>query len=66
MGVLTADCQFHGPWDAEVTWGLEDNAARSQGAMAGAEEGEVSKAVLIGSEGVTGQVDDNGEHPFIC
>jgi hypothetical protein len=54
VGVLTADCQFHGPWNAEVAWGLENDAAGLQGAVAGAEEREVSKYVLIGSEGVIG------------
>ena len=37
--VLTADCQFHGPWNAEVAWGLEDDvvdqtAALKEGALA--------------------------------
>ena len=54
MGVLTADHQFHGPWNAEVAWGLEDDAAGLRGAVAGVEEGEVSKGMLIGSEGMTG------------
>ena len=65
VGVLAADCQFHGPWNAEVTWGLEDNAAGSRGTVAGAEEGEVSKGMLIGRESVTGEADHNGEHPFV-
>ena len=51
-GVPTADCQFHGPWNAEVTWGLEDDVVGLQGAVASVEEGEVSKSVLIGGEGV--------------
>jgi hypothetical protein len=54
VGVLTADCQFHGPWNTEVIWGLENNAAGLWGAVAGVEEGEVSKGMLIESEGVTG------------
>jgi hypothetical protein len=65
MGVLTADGQFHGPWNADVAWRLEDDVLGSWGAVASMEEGEMSKAVLIGSKGVMGQADDNGEHPFI-
>jgi hypothetical protein len=51
-GILTANGQFHGPWDAEVTWGLEDDVAGSWGAVAGTEEGEVSEGMLVGGEGV--------------
>ena len=36
-----------------------------RGAMASVEEGEVSKGVLIGCEGVTGKVDDDGECPLV-
>ena len=52
VGVLTMDCQFHGPWDAEVTWGLDNDIAGPWGAVAGTEEGEVSGGVLVGGEGV--------------
>ena len=51
-GVLTAYCQLHGPWNTEVAWGLEDDVVGSRGAVTSVEEGEVSKAMLIGSEGV--------------
>ena len=64
-GVLAVDCQFYSPWNAEAAWGLEDNAVGSWGTVAGAEEGEVSKGMLIGYEGVTGEVDDNGERSLI-
>jgi hypothetical protein len=49
-----------------VAWGLEDNVVGSQGAMASAEEGEVSEGVLIGCEGVTGKADNDGERPLVC
>ena len=52
MGIPTVDRQLHGPWNAEVAWGLEDDVVGSQGAVASAEEGEVSESVLIGGEGV--------------
>ena len=64
-GVPAADCQLHGPWNAEVAWGLEDDVVGSQGAVASAEEGEVSENVLIGGEGVLRQMDDDGKCPFI-
>ena len=54
VGVLATDGQFHGPWNAKVTWGLEDSAVGLWGAVAGVKEGEVSKGMLIGSKGVTG------------
>ena len=65
VGVLTVDCQLHGPWNAEVAWGLEDDVVGSQGTMASAEEREVSKSVLIGGEGVLRQVDNDGKCPFV-
>ena len=64
-GVLTTDGQFHGPWNTEVAWGLENDTAGLWGAVTSAEEGEVSKAVLVGSEGMMGKVDDDRECPFI-
>jgi hypothetical protein len=64
-GVLTADCQFHGPWNAEVAWGLKNDVAGLRGTVAGAEEGEVSKGVLVGREGVVRQADDDRECPFV-
>ena len=51
-GVLTVDCQFHGPWNAEVAWGLKNDVAGLQDTVAGAEEGEVSEVMLVGCEGV--------------
>jgi hypothetical protein len=60
------DHQFHGPWNAEIAWGLKDDAVGLWGAVTGVEEGEVSEGVLIRSEGVMGQSDDDGEHPLIC
>ena len=50
--VLTAGCQLQGPLNTEVAWGLEDNVVGSQGAVASAEEGEVSESMLIGCEDV--------------
>jgi len=52
--VLIIDPQFCGPWNAEVTWGLKDDVARSWGARTDADEGvlevgEVSGTVLMGS-----------------
>ena len=38
----------------------------SWGAVASVEEGEVSKGVLIGGEGMLGETDDDGECPLIC
>ena len=66
VGVLTADGQLHGPWNAEVTWGLENDTAGSRGAVTSVEEGEVSKAVLVGSEGMMRKADDDRECPFVC
>ena len=65
MGVLAVDCQLHGPWNTEVAWGLEDDVVGSWGTVASAEEGEVSKSMLIGCEGVVRQTDDDRECPFI-
>jgi hypothetical protein len=64
--VLTVGCQLQGPWNTEVAWGLEDNVVGSRGAVASAEEGEVSEGMLIGCEGVTGKADDDGERPIVC
>ena len=36
-----------------------------RGAVASAEEGEVSKSMLIGGEGVLRQTDDDGKYSFI-
>ena len=56
--VLTADCQFHGPWNAEVAWGLEDDVVGPQSAVAGMNEGvlegEVSDSMLMGSGDMMG------------
>ena len=38
----------------------------SRGAVASAEEGEVSEDVLVGCEGVTREVDNDGERSLIC
>ena len=65
VGVLTADCQLHGPWNTEVAWGLEDDVVGLRGAVASVEEGEVSKTVLVGCEGVMGKADNDGEHPLV-
>jgi len=48
------DGQLRGPWNAEVTWGLEDNVVRSWGAVTNVDEGilkvgEVSGTALMGS-----------------
>ena len=64
-GVLTTDGQFHGPWNTEVAWGLENDTAGLQSAVTSAEEGEVSKGMLIGGEGVLGETDDDGERSLI-
>jgi len=50
-----ADPQLHGPWYAEVTWGLENDVAWSRDAVTHADErvfevGEVSGTALVGSE----------------
>ena len=45
---------------------MESDAAGLQGAVISAEEGEVSKDVLVGHEGVTGKADDDGERPLVC
>ena len=37
----------------------------SRGAVTSAEEGEVSKSMLIGGEGVLRQTDDDGKCPFV-
>ena len=62
---MTADGQFHGPWDTEVTWGLENDTVGSRGAVTSTEEGEVSKAMLIGCEGATGKTDDDEGCPLV-
>jgi len=59
-----ADPQLHGPWYAEVTWGLENDVAWSRDAVTHADEGvlevgEVSGTVLMGSEWSKGQADDD-------
>ena len=63
---MTADGQFHGPWNTEVAWGLENDTAGSRGAVTSTEEGEVSKGVLVGRDGVTGKADDDKECPLVC
>jgi len=55
VGVSVVDPQLHGPWYAEVTWGLENDAAWSWDAVTHADErvlevGEVSGTALMGSE----------------
>jgi len=53
--VLVINPQLCGPWNAEVTWGLEDDVVRPWSTRADADErvlevGEVSGAALMGSE----------------
>jgi len=52
--VLIVDPQFCGPWNAEVTWGLEDDVVRPWGARTDVDErvlevGEVSGMALMES-----------------
>jgi len=69
--VLVVDPQFRGPWNTEVTWGLEDDVVRSWSARADADErvfkmGEVSGTALMGSEWMRGQTDDDERCLLVC
>ena len=62
--VLIVDPQLRGPWNAEVTWGLEDDVVRPWGARTDADEGvfkmgEVSGTALMGSEWMRGQANND-------
>jgi len=49
VGVSVVDPQLHGPWYAEVTWGLENDAVTHADERV-LEVGEVSGTALMGSE----------------
>jgi len=58
------DPQLHGPWYAEVTWGLKNDVAWLWDAVTHTDEGvlevgEVSGTALMGSEWSKGQADDD-------